>query len=84
MTGARDLFVSFIVFDSGMYEEHGMRSRHVVYGYGEMVFWMDSGDVLGVTNFPWVPRVYSQSQQLRSRDMQCCSGMDKCYWMLSS
>jgi hypothetical protein len=30
MTGEHDLFMSFIVSDSGMYEELGMRTRHVV------------------------------------------------------
>jgi hypothetical protein len=30
MTGAQDLFMSFIESDSGMYVEIGMRTRHVV------------------------------------------------------
>jgi hypothetical protein len=30
MIGEQDLFVSFIVFDSGMYEELGRRTRHAV------------------------------------------------------
>jgi hypothetical protein len=38
MTGAHDLFKSFIVSDSGMYEELGMRTRHVVQGSGAVVF----------------------------------------------
>jgi hypothetical protein len=81
MTGAQDLFESFTVSDSGMYEELGMRTRHVVQGSGAVVFWMESGDVLRVENVLWVPGVCSQPQRLRSRAMQCCSRMDMCYWM---
>jgi hypothetical protein len=33
------------VFDLGMYEELGMRTRHVVQGSGAVVFRMESGDV---------------------------------------
>jgi hypothetical protein len=36
MTGARDLFESFIESDSGMYMELGMGTRHVVQGSGTM------------------------------------------------
>jgi hypothetical protein len=36
MTRAHDLFVSFTVFDSGMYEDVGMRTRKVVQGFGTM------------------------------------------------
>jgi hypothetical protein len=31
------------VSNSGMYEELGRRTRHVVHGYGVVVFWMESG-----------------------------------------
>jgi hypothetical protein len=30
MIGAHDLFMSFIFYDSGMYEELGRRTMHVV------------------------------------------------------
>jgi hypothetical protein len=66
--------MSFTVSDSGMYEELGMRTRHVVQGSGAVVFQMESGDVLRVENVLWVPGVCSQPQRLRSRAMQCCSG----------
>jgi hypothetical protein len=38
--------------------------------------------VLRVANVLWMPRVCSQPQRLRSSVVQCCSGMDMCYWML--
>jgi hypothetical protein len=53
MTGAHDLFMSFIVSDSGMYEELGRRTRHVVQGSGAVVFQMESGGVLRVENVLW-------------------------------
>jgi hypothetical protein len=46
MIGAHDFFVSFIVFDSGMYKELGRRTRHVVHIFGAMVFQMKSHGVL--------------------------------------
>ena len=46
MTGAQDLFESFSVSDSDIYEELSMRNRHVVQGSGAVVFQMESGDVL--------------------------------------
>jgi hypothetical protein len=70
MTGAHDLYESFIVFDSCMYMELGMGTRHVVHGFGIMVFWMESRDLLRVANVLWVPGVCSQSQRLRRRAMQ--------------
>jgi hypothetical protein len=69
------------MFDSSMYEELRMRTRHVVQGSEAVVFQMKSWDVLRVENVLSLPGVCSQSQQLRSRAMQCCSGMDRCYWM---
>jgi hypothetical protein len=69
MTGAQDLFVSFTMSDSGMYEELGMRTRHVVHGFGAVVFWMESRSVLRMENVLWVPGVCSQPQRLRSRAM---------------
>jgi hypothetical protein len=50
-----DLFMSFIVSNSGMYEELGRKTMHVVHGSGAVVFHMESGDVLRVKNVPWVP-----------------------------
>jgi hypothetical protein len=38
MTGAQDLFESFIVSDSNMYEELGIGNRQVVQGSGAVVF----------------------------------------------
>jgi len=46
MTGAQYLFKRFIVFDSGIYMELGMRTRHDVHGSGIVVFQMEPGDVL--------------------------------------
>jgi hypothetical protein len=83
MTRAQDLFVSFTVSNLGMYEELGRRTRDVEQGSGVVVFWMELGDVLQVENVPWVPGLCSQPQGLKSRSMQCCSGKDMCYWMLS-
>jgi hypothetical protein len=37
--------------------------------------------VLRVENVLWVTGECSQPQGLRSRAMQCCSGMNRCYWM---
>jgi hypothetical protein len=37
--------------------------------------------VLRVENVVWVLGVCSHPDRLRSRAMQCCSNMDKCYWM---
>jgi hypothetical protein len=34
-----------------------------------------------VANVLWVSGVCPPPQQLRSRVMQCCSGMDMYYWM---
>jgi hypothetical protein len=42
MTGKHVLFVSFIVSKLGMYEELGRRTRHVVQGYGAVVFQIES------------------------------------------
>jgi hypothetical protein len=41
--------------DPGMYMELGMETRHVVRGSVTVVFRMESGDVLRVTNVLWVP-----------------------------
>jgi hypothetical protein len=57
MTGARDLFERFIEFDSGMYVELGMGTRHAVQGSGKMSFRMESGDVLRLTNVLCVPEL---------------------------
>jgi len=43
MTGAKDLFVSFTVSDLDMYEDLSRRTRHVVQGYGAVVFQIESG-----------------------------------------
>jgi hypothetical protein len=59
MTGAQDLFVSFAVSNSCMYEELGRTTRHVVHGSEAVVFQMESGGVLQVPNVLWVPRVCS-------------------------
>jgi hypothetical protein len=74
MIGAHDLFESFTESDSGMYVELGMGTRHAVQGSGTMLFQMELGDVLRVTNVLWVPECALQSQRLRRRDMQFCSG----------
>jgi hypothetical protein len=59
-----------------------MRTIHVVQGSGAVVFWIDSRGVLRVVNVLWVLGVCSQPHELESMDMQCCSGMDMCYWIL--
>jgi hypothetical protein len=46
MTREHDLFMSFIVSNSSMYEELGRRIVHVVQEFGAMVFWMESRKVL--------------------------------------
>jgi hypothetical protein len=54
MTSAHDFFMSFTVYNLGMYEEFGMRTRHVVQGYGVVevqgygvvVFKMELGGLL--------------------------------------
>jgi hypothetical protein len=79
MTRAQDLFESFSVSDSGMYMELGMETTHVVQGFETVVFHMESGDALRVTNVLWVPRVCSQPRRLRRRAMQFCSRMGRCY-----
>jgi hypothetical protein len=77
MTWVHDLFVSFTLSNSSMYEELGRRTRHLEHIYEAMIFQMESGGVLRVENVPWVLGVCSQPHRMRSRDMQCCSGMDK-------
>jgi hypothetical protein len=42
MIGTHDLFVSFIVSDSGMYEGLGRRTKHVVQGSVAIIFQMES------------------------------------------
>jgi len=69
MAVAHDLLERFIVSDSGMYEDLGMRTRHVLEGSREVVFWMELRDVLQVENVLWVPRVCSQPQRFRCMDM---------------
>jgi hypothetical protein len=53
MTGARELFKSFTDFDSDMCVELGMGTKHAVHGSGIVQFWMESGDVLKVSNVLW-------------------------------
>jgi hypothetical protein len=55
MTKAQYLFVSFIVFDSSIYEDICRRTKHVVQGSG--VFLMESKGVLRVENVLWVPKI---------------------------
>jgi hypothetical protein len=54
MTRAWELFKSFTESDSDMCVELSMGTKHVVQRYGTMRFWMESGDVLRVTNVLWV------------------------------
>jgi hypothetical protein len=51
------LFENVTEFDSDMYVELGMGTKHTVQGYGTMSFQMESGDVLRVTNVLWVPKL---------------------------
>jgi hypothetical protein len=53
MTWAHDLFMIFIVYDLGMYDELGRRTRPVVQGSRAVVFQMMSRDVLRVENVIW-------------------------------
>jgi hypothetical protein len=57
MKGARELFERFIESDLDMYVELGMGIMHAVHGSGSMSFWMESGDVLRMTNVLWVPKL---------------------------
>jgi hypothetical protein len=60
MRGAQNLFESFTIYNSGMYVELGMRTRHVVQGFGAVVFQMELGDVEQVENVLWVSGVCYQ------------------------
>jgi hypothetical protein len=51
------LFENFTEFDSDMYVELGMGTKHTVQGSGTVSFQMDSGDVSRVTNVLWVPKL---------------------------
>jgi hypothetical protein len=57
MTGAWDLFERFTVSDSNLYVELGMGTKHAVQGSGIVLFWMESGDVLRMTNVLWLPEL---------------------------
>jgi hypothetical protein len=47
------------VSDSGMYKDLGRSTRHVVQGYGVVVFHMKSRGLLRVENVIYVPGVHS-------------------------
>jgi hypothetical protein len=51
------LFERFTESDSDLYVELGMGIKHTVQGSGTMPFWMESGDVLRVTNVLRVPEL---------------------------
>jgi hypothetical protein len=57
MTGARELFKSFIESDSDLYVELSMGTKHAMQGSRTVSFRMESGDVLRVTNVLWVPKL---------------------------
>jgi hypothetical protein len=57
MTGARELFKSFIESDSDMHVELGMGTKHAIKRSGTVSFWMESSSVLRVTNVLWVPEL---------------------------
>jgi hypothetical protein len=57
MTGARELFESFIESDSDLFVELGMGTKHAVQGSGIVPFRMELGDVLRLTNVLWVPEL---------------------------
>jgi hypothetical protein len=59
MTGAHDLFLIFTMSYSSMYEELSRRTRHVLQGYGVVVFHMKSRGLLRVENVIYVPGVHS-------------------------
>jgi hypothetical protein len=54
MTGARDLFKSFIESDSNVHVELGMGTKHAMKGSGIVPFRMESRGVLRVMNVLWV------------------------------
>jgi hypothetical protein len=53
------VFESFIEFDSNLYVEFGMGTKHAVHGYGTVPFQMESGGILRVTNVLWVSELRS-------------------------
>jgi hypothetical protein len=57
MTGARELFESFIESDSDMHVELGMGTKHAVKGSGTIPFQMELGGVLRVMDVLWVPKL---------------------------
>jgi hypothetical protein len=52
-----ELFDSFTETGSDLCVELGMGTKHAVRGSGTMSFWMESGDVLRVSNVLWVPEL---------------------------
>jgi hypothetical protein len=59
MTGAQELFESFIEFDSDVHVGLGMGTKHAVKGSQTMPFHMELGGVLRVTYVLWVPKLRS-------------------------
>jgi hypothetical protein len=57
MIGAQDLFEIFTTFDSDLYVELGMGTKHAVQGSRTVSFRMESGNVLRVTNMLCVPEL---------------------------
>jgi hypothetical protein len=54
MTGAQELFESFIESDSNVHVELGMDTKHAVKGSETVSFRMESAGVLGVMGMLWV------------------------------
>jgi hypothetical protein len=82
MTGARELFDNFTETGSDLCVELGMGTKHAVRGSGTVSFWMESGEVLRVSNVLWVPelrRSVLSVSRLRRRATIYCFEMDKCY-----
>jgi hypothetical protein len=54
MTSARDLFDSFTETSVDLCVELGMVTKHAVRGSSTILFWLESGEVLRVSNVLWV------------------------------
>jgi hypothetical protein len=55
MTGAQEVFKIFIESKSDIHLELGMGTKNVVKGSRTLPFQLESGSMLRVTNFLWVP-----------------------------
>jgi hypothetical protein len=57
MTCASELFDNFTKIGSGLCEELGMGIKHAIQGFGMVLFMLELGEVLRVSNVLWVPKL---------------------------